>query len=1103
MKVTFFNGSTSTSVTTAPQVIAGSVDPALVQTLVIDATAPLAGAVDALAARVAALEGGVTPPAPVAPTFTTQPSLIGSTALGSTITVSLGAASGTPTPTLTGTLTRPGKAAAAVADGATFQIEEADQGGTITLDVTATNGAGSATASATLAVPVAPVAPTFTAQPSLSGSTALGDTITVSLGTANGTLAGTLVRPGRAAQVVADGTVFTIQPEDQGSTITLTVRATNANGSTTATAELGVPSSTGGVPFPAIAGDYLHYRQEEASASGLTAAHGLPQGMTAVGTPVSVDIDSADYVNGAVSSFDWQKTTPWPADAAFSIWVLAGNRPVDKHAFYNGPATYAGNNAASLSFLSDGKVLAASSVASWALPAFTGPETISYHRPAGSGTPLSAFRMRHNGVDLGAPTGTNLSTRATSAAGARFVIGSRPNPVIGYSGLYWRDVVIKVGADFTPSEIAALEAYAKDRIGKVEIAPQAPAPVVQSPGLMTSWANPTFPSWQEPSGWSSTDAQWGNVALFSDFRRSLGLDQGENGLSINYVPEKVPTFDANGAVFDGSNGFVTTSSAALGMGDVDATVDLFGIVPSGLVARVTDAAGVVNWSVSHNGSAWVVAVHDGGLQTVHTITDPLPTAPVDLALVRQAGALRFYRDGALLYTATAGAWSGAVDSLLIVAGNVAPFAALRIAGVRITSGVARYSGDYTPAFPAVTSAKTAGGALRVAYGSSTTHTDPAIVPLGDKLVFGLTTLELLVEDYDPVTHQSRMKAVGRWDERNAHNNPAFCVLPDGHMVYVGSGHSTSLPQYRGITATPFDAMSVNKADLALPGVSKTTYVNLWRLEGEPGEPIYLLGRQGGNNSTYQSYMARTYDRGTTWEVIGNFFGAVGNRPYIKMAKTSPTRLDFFSTYTHPDQNNPGLVHLYYEGGHFYDSVGTRIGSMTKLPIDIYKGTRVFDGMVDPANSWSSHIDRIGNKLCCVATVNNYLNNGNPGHYGYYLRAIYDLDAPGTWQVEYVCDAGGAAEAPYSYPNIGLDLENPDRAFASVKLPGIDYQIVELNRVSEGNWQVTRRITNTPAGVKNLRPRTILSPMGKFLTWMDGDYVTYANFRASARLLRLP
>ena len=99
--------------------------------------------------------GGTNPPAQVAPAFTTRPSLIGSTALGGTITVDLGAASGTPAPTLTGSLARPGRAAAAVAHGSTFAIEAGDQGGTITLTATATNSAGTVTLPASLAVPAA------------------------------------------------------------------------------------------------------------------------------------------------------------------------------------------------------------------------------------------------------------------------------------------------------------------------------------------------------------------------------------------------------------------------------------------------------------------------------------------------------------------------------------------------------------------------------------------------------------------------------------------------------------------------------------------------------------------------------------------------------------------------------------------------------------------------------------------------------------------------------------------------------------------------------------------------------------------------------------
>lgn len=117
----------------------------------------LSGALVEAGADTASGEMTVTAPA-VAPSFVTQPALLGSPSPGSTITVSLGAASGTPAPTLTGTLTRPGKSAVAVLDGATFQIEASDLGGTITLDVTATNSAGSVTASGEMTADPAPTA---------------------------------------------------------------------------------------------------------------------------------------------------------------------------------------------------------------------------------------------------------------------------------------------------------------------------------------------------------------------------------------------------------------------------------------------------------------------------------------------------------------------------------------------------------------------------------------------------------------------------------------------------------------------------------------------------------------------------------------------------------------------------------------------------------------------------------------------------------------------------------------------------------------------------------------------------------------------------------
>lgn len=104
-------------------------------------------------------------PPVVKPVFVVQPSITGSTVLGSTVTVNFGTVDGTPVPSLTGVLTRPGKSAVTVLDGDTFQIEASDQGGAIMLDVTATNIASSVMASVTLAVPF----PTWSTEPTDGG----------------------------------------------------------------------------------------------------------------------------------------------------------------------------------------------------------------------------------------------------------------------------------------------------------------------------------------------------------------------------------------------------------------------------------------------------------------------------------------------------------------------------------------------------------------------------------------------------------------------------------------------------------------------------------------------------------------------------------------------------------------------------------------------------------------------------------------------------------------------------------------------------------------------------------------------------------------------
>ena len=90
-----------------------------------------------------------------APQFTSMPSLLGSTALGGTITINLGAASGVPAPVLSGTLSRPGVSPVTVTQGQQITIASGDQGGSLSLTAVATNSQGSDTETVARSVPAA------------------------------------------------------------------------------------------------------------------------------------------------------------------------------------------------------------------------------------------------------------------------------------------------------------------------------------------------------------------------------------------------------------------------------------------------------------------------------------------------------------------------------------------------------------------------------------------------------------------------------------------------------------------------------------------------------------------------------------------------------------------------------------------------------------------------------------------------------------------------------------------------------------------------------------------------------------------------------------
>ena len=186
----------------------------------------------------------------VAPTNSSAPSVAGSAAVGATLTANPGTWNGSSPLSFQYQWQICGSNGSSCHDiaGATTQtytVKSADLGNTIRVQVIASNADGSSTAtSGTTAVIAAAKGPTETAPPTVSGTAAVGSTLTASPGTwtGTGTIAYTYVwqvcgNDGNACHAIANATsqTYVVQATDQGNTIRVQVTATDSNASTAAT----------------------------------------------------------------------------------------------------------------------------------------------------------------------------------------------------------------------------------------------------------------------------------------------------------------------------------------------------------------------------------------------------------------------------------------------------------------------------------------------------------------------------------------------------------------------------------------------------------------------------------------------------------------------------------------------------------------------------------------------------------------------------------------------------------------------------------------------------------------------------------------------------
>lgn len=177
---------------------------------------------------------GGAPPANV-----TAPTVSGNTALASQLTCSEGAWSGSPAPTLTYRWLRD----VAEIPGATSHVHavvEADQGHSLSCIVTAVNAEGAASRASANTAEVPGVAPASGEPPHVSGTPAVGESLSCLHGTWRGAPAPALeyqwLRDG-ASIASATSSSYTVEPADRGSALSCRVSATNSAGTAEATSD--------------------------------------------------------------------------------------------------------------------------------------------------------------------------------------------------------------------------------------------------------------------------------------------------------------------------------------------------------------------------------------------------------------------------------------------------------------------------------------------------------------------------------------------------------------------------------------------------------------------------------------------------------------------------------------------------------------------------------------------------------------------------------------------------------------------------------------------------------------------------------------------------
>lgn len=355
-------------------------------------------------------------------------------------------------------------------------------------------------------------------------------------------------------------------------------------------------------------------------------------------------------------------------------------------------------------------------------------------------------------------------------------------------------------------------------------------------------------------------------------------------------------------------------------------------------------------------------------------------------------------------------------------------------------------------------------------GAWTWFNDPRVISVSDVPIVGAVNSSGDIVAYEvdgSVTVPSVTLAAAF--EIDDHDNPAFLKrVSDNHiMVWYSEHNGTVLNQH--VSTSSNDAGSFGAATniYSSLGITSVSYANPVQLEGETNDPIYLFmrGLTGGGDRVW--HYSKSTDDGATWATATQLLDSVYG--YVKVIKTNSTRMDFFVSDTHPQDDVPGVVnpgdnsvyHFYYEGGTFYKIDGTSVTLPIDPDVDL---TPIWDGSTINGRSWVWDIAMDGTTPVVVYATYPTLRGST------YRYAKWNGS---SWDDYEVAKTGGRLKddnQPYYVSGISIDQDDTDVVYFGQRQSNDDFLIIRGETYNGGaSWSLSKVAEGSASGYQLYRP----------------------------------